>query len=100
MKTCPVTGRIHRTRRELAAELARIDTLLMGMRAIEASYDTTFPAGLVAGQPLPDEVGAAWNAASDAVAALERLRASVEANPAPMPAGAAGTWALVKENID
>jgi hypothetical protein len=100
VKTCPVTGRVHRTARELAAELARVDGLLAAMRAVEAAYGTAFPDGLAAGQPLPDEVGDAWNAAHDAVAALERLRAHVEMNPRPMPAGAAGTWALIKQNID
>ncbi len=97
-RTCAVTGRVHLTAAELAVELGRIRSQLAVMRVVEAVYDTLTQGNLTAG--LPPEVGAAWNAAHDAVAALEALRAEVAANPVPIPPAEAGTYELVKQNID
>lgn len=94
MRTCPVAGRIHRTSRELAAELARLDVQLASLRAIEARFSAAFMS------PVPEPVGAAWNAVNDAIDALDIERRQVEANPRPMHASAAGTWALIQQNID
>lgn len=98
MKICDVTGRKYRNRRELAAELARLDAAIAGMEAIAQSFADLFDT--VAYRPVPEAIGTAWNAAHDAVDALKRERAEVEANPRPIPAGEAGTYALVKQNID
>ena len=96
--TCTVTGRVHLNRRELAQALARLDAQLEGLRSIVGMYADTF-ANAINGE-LPDMVAGAWNAAHDAVTALECERARVEANPRPIPAGEAETWALVQANID
>lgn len=98
MQRCEVTGRIYRNRRELAAELARLDGLIAATEAIEGAFATAFEAG--ATRRLPAEFGAAWNATSDAVAALKSERDEVEANPRPIPGHEAVTYALVKANID
>lgn len=98
MKICPLTGRIHRTKRELAAELARLDAEIAGAEALVKAFQDTYSDAST--WPVPESVGDAWNAAHDAHDALIRERASVEMNPRPMPAGAAGTWALVCANID
>jgi hypothetical protein len=98
MKTCPVTGRIHRTARELKIELARIDAVIAGAEALVKAFEDAYSDEST--WPVPEGVGNAWNAATDALDALIRDRASVEMNPRPMPVGAAGTWALVCANID
>lgn len=97
MRRCEVTGRLHRTPRELKAELLRLDTQLHNLRRIEAEFQYAFggPEGLP-----PTPVYDAWNAVHSAIAAVEELRSRVEANPRPIPPGEAGTWALVKDNID
>jgi hypothetical protein len=98
MRVCPVTGRIHRTARELASELARIDALIGRMSAITDAYIELFETlpGGVPGTALSD----AYYAANEALEGLERERAEVEANPRPLPAGAAETWKLIQQNID
>lgn len=101
MITCEVTGRKYRNARELREELARLDVLIAGVTAIEQQYAELFSAVPTdRPQALTVTVGDAWNAASDAVTALKRERDEVEANPRPIPGGEAGTWALVKQNID
>lgn len=97
MKRCPVTGRPHRTPRELKAELIRLDTQLLALHAIEAQFQAAFT--LTEGGP-PEPVYDAWNAVHSAITALAHRRAEVEANPRPLPAGQAETWALVQQNID
>jgi len=98
MQRCEITGRVHRTPRELAAELTRLDTAIAAVKAIEARYAELFAASGT--QPLPAQVGDAWNAANDAWDALLRERAAAEENPRPIPPREAGTWALVQQNID
>jgi hypothetical protein len=97
MQRCEITGRVHRTPRELADELARLDAAIKGVRAIEHQYEALFAA---AAHRLPGAVGDAWNAAHDAMVALLREREEVRENPRPIPAREAGTWALVQQNID
>lgn len=98
MQTCPVTGRKHRNARELAAELARLDKLIAGMKAIVGHYRELFDDE--ANYPIDGTVGDAWNAAHNAVDRLERERSDVEWNPRPIPASEAGTYELIKQNID
>lgn len=98
MQTCPVTGRKHRTTRELAAELDRIDKLIAGVKEIIARYEALF--GDEASYPIDAAVGDAWNAAHDAADRLKRERDDVEWNPRPIPGREAGTYDLVKQNID
>lgn len=96
MQRCEVTGRIYRTKRELAAELARLDNLIFQLTQIEKSYAATWD-GKTA---VHDAVTNAWNACNDAIDALKRERSDVEWNPRPIPASEAGTYELVKQNID
>lgn len=96
MQICEVTGRKYLNRRELTAELARLDKLIADMEAIEKSFLRSWD-GTSAVHP---QVAQAWNATNDAIDRLRRERGDVEANPRPIPAGEAGTYALVKDNID
>jgi hypothetical protein len=100
MKRCPVTGRIHRTPRELATELARLDRQILTLHAIEAQFQAGFTDTDGTIRPVPDAVSTAWNAVHDAIDALARERVDAEMNPRPIPAGEAGTYALIKDNID
>jgi len=96
MQRCEVTGRIYRNRRELADELARIETLINGLVEIEKSFLKLWD-GKSAVHP---QVAEAWNATNDAIDRLRREYADVEANPRPIPGHEAGTYALAKANID
>lgn len=96
MRICEVTGRRYLNARELKTELARLDELISKMEAIEHSYEVAFGKWT----PVPETVYDVWNATSDAVEALKRQRADVAANPRPIPASEAGTYELVKQNID
>lgn len=84
------------TARQLAAALAVIDARLSATRAAEAALR----AGWDHPDTVPEQVGDAWNALSDAIRELEELRAEVEANPRPIPAAERGTWELARLNID
>lgn len=98
MQTCEITGRIHRNRRELAAELARLDKLIASMEAVVTMYKALFDDEK--NYPIAEAVGDAWNAAHDAVDRLKMERSEVEWNPRPIPASEAGTYALIQQNID
>jgi hypothetical protein len=97
MKICPVTGRAHRTPTELRTELARLDKLIKDLLEIEKGFPAAAWDGKTAVHPA---VAAAWNATNDAIDALKRERADVELNPRPIPWSEAGTYDLVKQNID
>lgn len=99
MIVCDVTGRIFRTPAELTVELARIDDLLRRMRAIVDAYTDMFKVSMPGGIPTAD-IGDAFNAASDALDALEQERACALENPAPIPAAEAATYRLVQDNMD
>ena len=94
MRICPVTGRPHRTPRELAAELAAIDTQLAVLRAVEARFQAS------RGVALSARAGEIWDALNDEIDALKKERREVEENPRPLRAHEAGTYALVQQNID
>lgn len=96
MQICEVTGRRYLKPRELKAKLAEMDALITKMEAIERSYEVAFGKWT----PVPETVYDVWNATSDAVETLKRQRAEVAWNPRPIPAGEAGTYELVKQNID
>ena len=103
MKICDVTGRIHRSKPEQAAELARIDAQLAALRVIREQFTAGYESRVLASTSVTDAglaVGDAFNAVHDAIDALERERAEVVENPRPIPAAEAGTWALIQDNID
>lgn len=97
MKRCEVMGRVHRDPEELTEALARIDDQLTRLRYVESAFPVLFPPSTY---PVPEAVGDAWNAVSDAIDRLERERVDVEVNPEPIPLSEAENYRLVKDNVD
>ncbi len=83
------------TARQLSAKLAEIDYQITGIRAVLAGFLSTFGAGRIS-----DEVYTAWNAARDALDALEAHRVVVAENAAPLSYSEQITRDLILANCD